>query len=216
MKLVRYTVFWIVRILITALCRIDAGELKKLPKEGPFLLVINHINFLEVPLLYILLMPRKMTALVKVENWNNPFFAFLGNLWQGIPIKRGFVDRRAVLAAKEALAEGKILIIAPEGTRSGNGRLNPGFPGIALLAVETRLPVYPLAHFGGESFWKNLSSLKRTRITVKVGAPFTIDAEKAGLNRKERRMVTDEIMRRIAELLPERLRGYYAEPGKND
>ncbi len=175
-------------------------------------MVTNHTNFLEVPVLYTRLIPRRLAALVKVENWNNPFLAFLGNLWHGIPITRGVVDRKAISAAKEALDDGRILVIAPEGTRSGDGKLRRGRPGIVLFAVNTGIPVYPLAHFGGESFWKNLRSFKKTPFTVKLGKPFLIRTGTKSPGRAQRREIADEIMRRIAELLPEQMRGYYAGP----
>ena len=210
MKAIHYTVSWLIRIIIGALCKIDACDLGKLPKHGPCILVTNHINFLEVPLLYTRLMPRNVTALVKTENWNNPLYAFLGNLWDGIPITRGGLDRKAIGAAKDALAGGKILVVTPEGTRSGDGRLKKGHPGIVLFAANSGIPVFPLAHHGGELFWKNLSSLRRTNFKVKLGRPFLVSCEDKSPGREERRAIADEIMRKIAELLPGRLQGYYA------
>ena len=210
MSVVHYSVSWFIRIILAVLCKIDAGEIKRLPKSGPFILVTNHINFLEVPLLYTRLMPRKLATLVKAETWKNPFFAFLGNLWHAIPINRGSVDRNAVSAALEALSIGEILVIAPEGTRSGDGKLRAGFPGIVLFAVNSGIPIFPLAHFGGERFWKNFRHLKRTAFSVRVGKPFTVGTAHKSLSREERRSVTDEIMRRIAELLPDEQKGYYS------
>lgn len=208
--MIHYTVSWLVRIIIAALCRIDAGDLRGLPMRGPCILVTNHINFLEVPLLYTRLMPRRVAALVKVETWNNPLLGFLGNLWNGIPIARGTIDRKAINAAKEALAEGRILVIAPEGTRSGDGVLKRGQPGIVLFAANSGIPIYPLAHYGGEMFWKNLRSFRRTGFKVKLGKPFVVSSNGTRLGREQRNVIADEIMLKIAELLPEKLKGYYA------
>ncbi len=210
MGVAHYTVSWLIRIILSVLCRIDAGELRKLPKSGPYILISNHINFLEVPVIYTYGMPRQFVALVKAENWENPFFAFLGNLWHAIPIARGSVDRRAIAKANEALSERKILVIAPEGTRSRNGKLRPAFPGVVLFAVNSGIPVYPAGHFGGERFWRNLRSLKRTNFTVRIGKPFTVWADTAELTRRDRKDIADEMMCRIAGLLPDRLRGHYA------
>ena len=215
MKAIHYTVSWLIRIILGVICRVDAAELRGLPKKGPAIVVTNHINFLEVPLIYTHMMPRRLTALVKAETWNNPAMAFLGNLWRGIPISRGVVDRKAIEAAKEALADGRILVIAPEGTRSGDGRLRRGNPGIVLFAADSGVPVYPTAHHGGELFWKRFKSLKRTDFIVRVGKPILVKTGGEGLGRTARKAITDEIMCRIAELMPDGLKGYYAGAAKN-
>jgi 1-acyl-sn-glycerol-3-phosphate acyltransferase len=209
-KGIHYTVSWLVRIVLGVVCKVNATDLRRLPKQGPAILVTNHINFLEVPLIYTHLMPRRLAALVKVENWNNPFFAFFGNLWMGIPISRGVVDRNAIATAKNALADGRILVIAPEGTRSGDGRLRKGNSGIVLFAADTGVPVFPAAHHGGESFWKRFKSFKRTDFKIRVGKPILVHTGGNSLGRETRKEITDEIMCRVAELLPDRLRGHYA------
>ena len=84
--LLHYTVSWLIRLIVDLLCSVDARCVRSLPKNGPFIVVTNHINFLEVPVLYTRLIPRRVAALVKAENWNNPLLAFLGNLWNGIHI----------------------------------------------------------------------------------------------------------------------------------
>ncbi len=216
MKAIHYTVTWLVRIILGVVCKVDAVDLRRMPKQGPAILVTNHINFLEVPLIYTHLMPRRLTALVKAESWNNPLFAFLGNLWMGIPITRGVVDRKAITAAKEALADGRIFVIAPEGTRSGDGKLKRGSPGIVLFAADSGVPIFPAAHHGGESFWSRFKSFKRTRFQIKVGKPIVVRTGEESIGRETRRAITDEIMYRIAELLPDRLKGHYSGPMENE
>ena len=134
----------------------------------------------------------------------------MGNLWKGIPISRGGVDRRAITEAKHVLEEGRFLVIAPEGTRSGDGILRRGNPGVILFAANSEIPVFPAAHHGGEVFWKRFRSFRRTRFTVKIGKPFFVRTGDRKLGRDIRRAVADEIMCRIAELLPEEMKGYYA------
>jgi 1-acyl-sn-glycerol-3-phosphate acyltransferase len=53
---------------------IGIDELKKIPHQGPLLIAMNHINFLEAPLWYFLFKPRKVWALAKAELWENPFY----------------------------------------------------------------------------------------------------------------------------------------------
>jgi 1-acyl-sn-glycerol-3-phosphate acyltransferase len=209
MKALHYTVSWLIRLIVHLICRISAKELRKIPRTGPAIIVTNHINFLEVPVIYTNLMPRKLTALVKAENWSNPIFGFLGNLWNGIPLSRGVVDRKAFTLAREALDRKEILVIAPEGTRSGNGNLRRGNPGIVLLAADAGVPIIPIAHVGGENFWRNIKSLRRTVFSIRVGRPFLVDTGGAAIDREARKRIADEIMLRLAVLLPESHRGYY-------
>ena len=126
--------FWVVTNTIKGvthlLCSVNTEQICKVPAHGPLILVCNHINFLDVPLVFCHLQPRPVTGFAKVETWNNPWMAALFNLWGGIPIRRGEADCVALRAGLEALKRGKILTITPEGTRSGDGCLLQGHPGV--------------------------------------------------------------------------------------
>jgi 1-acyl-sn-glycerol-3-phosphate acyltransferase len=191
------------------LCRIDASDLEQVPAQGPLLLVGNHINFLDAPVMYTHLQPRPLTGFVKAETWDNPVMALLFNIWGGIPIKRGVLDLAALDMAFEALRQGKIVAVLPEGTRSGDGRLKRGYPGIVILALRSGAPLLPIAYYGGESFRDNLSRLRRTDFHITVGQPFTLDTGGQKVTRPVRQAITDEIMYQVAALLPEDYRGEY-------
>lgn len=199
----------VIRTVVGLLCRLDVSELARVPRRGPLIMVSNHINFLEVPLLYTLLQPRPLVGLVKVETWDSPPLAFLANLWKAIPVRRGTADLAAFRQCLRSLRLGKILAIAPEGTRSGDGRLGRGNPGVVHLALQGGVPVLPVVHFGGEKFWQNLRRLRRTRVHVRVGCPFVLEPRASPVTREDRWAMTHEIMERIAELLPPRYRGFY-------
>lgn len=200
-----------VKIIFEITCRIDKSQLHKVPPAGPLVVLANHINFLEAPVIYTQLYPRKMTGLAKIESWKNPVLRVLFNLWDIIPIERGTVDNQAFDQMRKALGEGKILAVAPEGTRSKDGKLQRGYPGITLLNARVKAPILPLVHYGGESYWTNLKKLKRTDFNIVVGAPFTIDFNGQTLNRDILRQVTDELMYQMAALLPPEYRGYYSD-----
>jgi 1-acyl-sn-glycerol-3-phosphate acyltransferase len=111
------------------------------------------------------------------------------------------------------MEDGKCLVIAPEGTRSRVGSLIEGKPGVAYLAARSGFPIVPVAITGTEDklVLSNLKRLRRSNITLTGGEPFIISP----LPNKDRdaalKNATDEIMCRIAALLPERYRGVYAE-----
>ncbi len=200
---------FVVRSIIKLTCTVDDRELDRLPLSGPYIVVTNHINFLEVPLLYLWCLPRKIAALVKEETWDNPVFRHLADMWGGIPVNRNASDTRAIRLGIDALKKKKVLIIAPEGTRSRDGRLRQGRAGAVLLAMKGGVPIYPLAHWGGENYFHNLKGFRKTRITIKSGEPFFINQENAREIRKYRKETADALMYRIAELMPKKYRGIY-------
>jgi 1-acyl-sn-glycerol-3-phosphate acyltransferase len=197
------------RFIIRFMCEIDC-EFDKVPRSGPLILAINHVNFMDAPLIASHLPNRPLTVLAKEETWDNPFIGALFSIWGAIPIKRGEVDRKAFKEALGALAEGKILAIAPEGTRSGNGILKRGYPGIIVIAQKANVPILPVAIYGLESFWKNIKKLKRTKLHFSVGTPFYLNKRVRTISREERQEVVDEVMHQIAKLLPPNYHGYYA------
>jgi 1-acyl-sn-glycerol-3-phosphate acyltransferase len=73
------------------------------------------------------------------------------------------------------------------------------------------VPIIPVAHYGGESFRRNIRRLRRTPIRFRAGRPFYIRRSPAGISRSERQRVADEVMMRLAELLPPAYRGFYAD-----
>lgn len=201
----------LIRLGTDVLCRIDKNDISKIPAHGPFILVTNHINSLEVPLLFVHLQPRKMLGLAKIETWDNKFMGWLFDLWDAIPIRRGALDLAAFRACLGVLKEGNILAIAPEGTRSYDGRLQCGQPGTTLIALHAGVPILPVAHWGGEAFSSNLKKIKRTDFHFRVGNPFYLDAHGEKVNGRVRQLMVDEIMTQIALLMPDIYRGKYAD-----
>jgi 1-acyl-sn-glycerol-3-phosphate acyltransferase len=206
----KWLVNHIIKILTHILLKVDADELEKFPQQGPLLSVANHINFLDPAVIISHLHPRPTTGLAKKETWDNPFKAVLFNIWGGIPIDRDIADFKAFQLAKTALKEGKILAVAPEGTRTEDGRLVRGKPGVAILALQCEVPILPMAYWGHEHFVKNLKHLKRTPFIIRVGEPFRVNLNGRPKNKETLQAVTDEIMLEIAQLLPEEYRGVYA------
>jgi 1-acyl-sn-glycerol-3-phosphate acyltransferase len=198
--------------LFRILCIVKDADIQRVPLKGPLILATNHINFLEAPVIYThLVPPRPLTALVKVETLDVKGYGWLFKMWNAIPIRRGEADLEAFQKAQQALKDGMIVVVAPEGTRSGDGRLGPGYPGIILLALRAGVPVLPLVFQGSEVFWQNLKKLKRTPFIIRVGNPFSIDMHGKALSRDVRKQATDELMYQLAALLPEEYRGVYSD-----
>jgi 1-acyl-sn-glycerol-3-phosphate acyltransferase len=210
MKPLNSFVSWGIRLGTKILCRISGAELASVPKNGPLILAVNHINSLEVPLLFAHLQPRRLIGLAKIETWDSKFMGWLFNLWEAIPIRRGEADLEALRRCMNVLSRGDILGVAPEGTRSYDGKLLYGQPGIVLIALHSGAPILPIAHWGGENFSKNIKRLKRTDFHIRVGKPFTVVTHGNKVNARVRQAIADEIMYQIAILMPEEYRGQYA------
>jgi 1-acyl-sn-glycerol-3-phosphate acyltransferase len=211
MTLIYRVVFSTIKGLLRLLCRVDDAQLARVPHRGPLILVANHVNFLEVPLVYTHLRPRPLTGFAKVEAWDNPLIGALFSMGGAIPLYRGEADVSAFRHALRALEAGHILALAPEGTRSGHGRLQRGRAGIVLLALHSGAPLLPLVYHGGELFWHNLARLRRTDFHIVVGQPFYLDAGGVRVTRQVRQKMIDEVMYQMAALLPPAYRGVYSD-----
>jgi len=132
-----------------------------------------------------------------------------------IPVRRGEADMNALKAALRALEKGLIFGITPEGTRNYSGILKRGLPGAVIIALHTGAPILPIAHWGGESFMKNLKHLKRTDFHIRLGEPFKINTQGIKVTGEIRQQIVDEMMYRLARLLPEDYHGEYSDMGKS-
>lgn len=202
-------VSFVVKFGTRILCRIDAPDIYKVPARGPLIVIANHTGQLEVAVFFGQLQPRPMTGWAKMESWDNAFLNWLFNLWGLIPVRRGEGDTSALRKAIKVLEDGYIFGIAPEGTRNKTGRLKRAHPGAVTLAIHSGAPILPLAHWGGESFLKNLPRFKRTDFHIRVGEPFRLKVDGIKMTRDIRQQIADEMMIRLAELLPPEYHGDY-------
>ncbi len=210
----RWVVTYACKSGLEALCRIDKSDLHKVPMRGPLLAYSNHTGSVEAPLIYTQLAPRPVTALAKAETWDNPFLGWVFSTWEIIPLRRGEADMEAMRKSLAALEQGMILGMSPEGTRNRTGQLLRAHPGIAVLALKSGAPLLPVAHWGGEKFLPNLKRLRRTDFRIRVGEPFYLDAGGRKVTKEIRQQMADEMMYKLAALLPEAYRGAYSDLGK--
>ena len=187
----------------------DVEGQENLPPEGPAIVLMNHVNFLDVVAPGTFLR-RQVVMLSKVENFSLPVLGPFVRAYGSLPIHRGEVDLTAVRLSLRALERGQVLVVAPEGTRSGDGRLQPGHDGLAFLATRAGVPVVPFVSYGHEHYMSTFKRLRRPRLHIRVGKPFRFVA-RGHLRRSDLRPMTDEAMYRLAALLPPEYRGAYAD-----
>jgi len=199
----------IVNVLFSLFTRREYTGLENIPAEPPYIMVTNHLSVFDSPLL-LTVCPHTVRAFAAAKHKRNPVYASLlvmvGSIW----VRRGEVDRKALLGALDVLKRGEVLGMAPEGTRArGTYALHKGKTGVAYLATRADVPIVPVGVTGTEQVKHNLPRLRCTRIRVVVGKPFRLP-ESGRVRGQKLHEYTDFIMHRIAELLPEEYRGVYA------
>jgi len=209
---------WIINgtlgLVFRLLVRIEDRDLRRLPLKGPAILITNHTSNIEGPLFYVRLRPRLTIAMAKTELWKSFATRMMMQAWGAIPVRRGRLDRKALAKCTRVLDQGQFLCIAPEGTRSKDGTLLRGQPGATWFAADKGIPIYPMVQWGCLDIFKNLRHLRRPRVVIRVGRAFEVRTpEGHHPHGDELQVMADEMMYQLAELLPQRYRGYYADQG---
>ena len=194
--------------LFRLLTRLTVTGIENIPLEGGCILTNNHVGLADGPLVYSLIRRNDATGLVAKKHQDNPPIRWIVNTAQGIWIDRTRTDFQAIKDASVLLRNGGLLGIAPEGTRSKTGGMIEPKPGVSYLASKFDVPIIPIAITGTEST-KAILTFRRPKVTATIGKPFHLPP----LDRKDRdaalKRNTDEIMCRIAALLPPEYRGIY-------
>lgn len=209
----RFLRFLLRTLGFTLLAKIDQVEgLENVPKEGPGILMINHIAFID-PIVVLHVMPRNIVPLAKTEVYKYPVIGIFPKLWGVIPVQREGFDRQAVQQVLEVLRAEEIVLLAPEGTRSLDGQLAQGREGVAYLASRSGAPIIPVAIDGTIGFpaLRYTAAWRNPGARVTFGKPFRYRSSLKRASRDQLRQMTVEAMYILAELLPEHRRGVYAD-----
>ncbi len=203
--------FLLRNIGFTMLVKVDHIEgIENVPSQGPAILMINHINFVD-PFVVMNSLPRNIVPMAKVEVYDYPIIGIFPRIYGVIPVSREEFDRRAIQGALEVLRAGEIILVAPEAHRGP--QLRQGKEGVAYLATRANAPIVPVAIDGTIGF-PTLPFLPRWRgpgAVVKYGKPFRFKTFGQRAGREMLRQMTDEGMYVLAALLPEHRRGFYAD-----
>jgi 1-acyl-sn-glycerol-3-phosphate acyltransferase len=172
-----------------------------IPKHGGVLVAANHASFLDIPLLGCGI-SRRVAFLGRQDLFPVPGLRWLVQWLGWIPIRQDRLDREGFGKAIRLIKEGKVVAIYPEGTRSPNGALQPGRPGIGILVAETGCPVVP-AYIDGtyEALPTGAAWIRLHRVTVTFGEPidFSVDAQRDS-GKEFYQHVSRTVMTRIAAL----------------
>ncbi|NTV37729.1 MAG: 1-acyl-sn-glycerol-3-phosphate acyltransferase, partial [Anaerolineales bacterium] len=204
---------FVIRTLLHLIARVELVGFENLPRTGGYIIASNHIGRLDASLAYYILDRPDIIMVVAEKYQKYAFYRWLTRLVNGMFIDRHNADIGAIRETLRRLRAGGVFAITPEGTRSKSGSLIEAKPGAIYLAWKAGVPVLPVALTGTEDsvVVERLKHFKRLRVKAVAGEFFTLPAEVKGADRDAiMQRYTDEVMCRIALLLPEDRRGVYA------
>ena len=208
MRLFYHAATTTMKVLLIALTRWRVEGKENVPRRGPLIIVANHHNLIDPPLLSASI-PRRISFMAKEELFRSLMLRAIVQGYGAFPVRRGQLDRAALRWSLAALQNEEVIGMFPEGKRSPNAQLQSPQPGTSLLAARSGVPLLPVAISGSERV-KGISVIwHRPQITVTIGHPFLLPSAGDKLTRSRLAQHSDSIMEHIAELLPESYRGAY-------
>jgi 1-acyl-sn-glycerol-3-phosphate acyltransferase len=200
----------VVGLVIRLLSRLEVEGLEHLPDKGPYILISNHLHWLDPPVLATAL-PHRGYVLA-AEKWGEHWL--LGPLLRSVDaifVQRGEVDRKALRASLAVLKGGGILGVAPEGTRSKTGTMQQGRSGAAYMAYRTGVKLQPVVAIGQANLFSELRRFRRARVRVVFGPGFEPPPVEGKATAADIHAFSEEIMYRLAAMLPPEYRGVYSD-----
>ena len=176
---------------------------ENVPTSGAVVLAANHLAFID-SLLVMYSLDRPVSFLGKSEYLDHPLARRLFPMTGMLPLDRTGRRARVTLnRVQQLLADGGVVGVHPEGTRSRDGLLNPGHPGVAQMALRAGAPVVPIALVGTGDVQPvgQIRPQFRGKIQIRYGAPIGMGRWVANKrSRSARSELTEEIMTAIAAL----------------
>jgi len=188
---------------------------ENIPLTGPLIFATNHVHLLD-PFFLLFSSPRWINFMAKEELFRSPFLRPWLRWAGSVSIsRRGKVsDKQKMLrSSRDVLENGLILGMFPEGGRSRDGKLRKAKPGSAVIASKTNVPILPVGIIGTDKI-KGISWLwKRPHIVINIGKPFKLPPNNSKISKSQMQLLTTQLMKEIAALLPLEYQGDYEKHG---
>jgi 1-acyl-sn-glycerol-3-phosphate acyltransferase len=200
--------------LLRAVWRPTVSGRDNVPRTGPVILASNHLSVIDSIVLPVVV-PRQIYFLAKEEYFRRAPQRALMRALNQIPVNRSG-GRASLMALDEAvpiLRAGNALGIYPEGTRSVDGRLYRGRPGVAKLALDTGATIVPVGLLGTQELQPIGARLPKIgpKIEVRIGVPLDLSPwHDRAVDSRVLREITAHLMGRIRELTGQEYVGRYA------
>ncbi len=210
-SMTRDQVFKIVKWLYRHLTKVVVENEDQMPKEGACIVTLNHLSRVDFPALITISRYEDIYCVAADSYRNYPVLGKFINDADMIWIDRTKADFAAMKRAMTVLKEGKVLTLAPEGTRSKTKSLLQGKEGVVLMASKSHAPIVSLSVIGSEKWMSELLHFRKPRIILRFGPAYNLPPIDPDNREESLRAATDEAMCHIAAMLPEAYRGYYKD-----
>ncbi|HMI81566.1 MAG TPA: lysophospholipid acyltransferase family protein [Solirubrobacterales bacterium] len=193
--------YTLVRVLITIptilIWRLRAVGVENVPEDGPLVLAPNHFSQMDHFFAGIYLR-RKIRFMAKSQLFGPPVLTYVYKHGGVFPVRRGHHDEEAFETVRQLLDQGEMLLVYAEGGRSRSGEMGEPKPGIGRIALESGVPIVPVAIHGSERArqWKRL---RFPRVTVQFGEPLRFAVEEAPSRERQLEIAT-EVFSRVREM----------------
>lgn len=205
---------YLLRGVLWVVARWKVTGRERVPAEGSLIVVSNHLNNADPPILGAGIARRRVRFMAKIELFKYPF-GVVPRLYGAFPVRRFDADMGALLAAERILKKGGVLGMFPEGTRSRTGFIGKPHPGTALIALRSGATVLPCAIIGTEQLGNPFNVLRKPKISVTIGEPIAVEAVRRPTEAQVSEL-TDRIFADITALLPSRYFAAYTEINGGD
>lgn len=198
-------------LLQKLLCRLVVLGRENIPTDRPFILAVNHLSTADIGIVFVGF-PNQPWRYFAGEKWARhwlwgPLMSWLGVIF----VNRGEVDRQALRQALAALEQGCVFALAPEGTRSRIGAMQPAKDGAAYLASQSGAPILPVGLSNTDVLFAGVRRLRRVTVTMRIGPSFTLPDLGHRPRSRDLADYTCLIMTHIAALVEPRHRGVYGD-----
>ncbi|MCX5713978.1 MAG: lysophospholipid acyltransferase family protein [Candidatus Omnitrophica bacterium] len=167
---------------------------ENLPKNEGFILAGNHVSFLD-PIALGSILPLRVNFMARHSLFRNPIIGTIISICGSFPVKRGTADIGAIKEAIRRVKKGGILVVFPEGTRSGNKNFAEPKAGVGFLASKINAPVVPVFVRGtAEALPRSSGFIRFNKVFIYIGKPMRFNEN------MEYSVIAERVMAGIAEL----------------
>ena len=201
----------ILRLVFQLLSEVKIYGRENVPKEGPYIISVNHVSLYDPPLI-LAFWPTPPEAAGAIEIWSKPGQDILVRLYGCIPVHRGEYDRQLLDTVLSVLKSGRPLVLDPEGARSHGLGMRRAHPGVAYIADKTGAPVIPVGVVGTtDDFFDRAIHFKRPKLEIRIGKSLILPSVNGTVaeRREALQANADQVMLAIAALVPPEYRGVY-------
>ena len=197
---------WVVNAFLRTACKVDLVGLDRVSPTGPLIVAANHLHSFDA-FLVAAFFPRKLMFLARASAYRFPPVGWFLRMCGAFPITRGQADQWSLNWSLEILKQGKVVGIFPEGRCQRSNGMAVAKTGVALIAYRAGAPILPVAITGTELL-RHWPKGGKFAMGLRVGS--VLEVEKIPEpNPEQLRLITDEVMYRIARLLPPSYQGVY-------